>query len=118
MRVGGAGGLEDLAQEELGSILLRICEEVLGRPDLDVDVARLALVAGVLTRHPDTTHAVAIALGHPNREIRMAAVQPATRLAGKPEVRAALEELAASETDPEVRSEISAALTHAKPFAR
>lgn len=89
-----------------------------GRPDLDVGVARVALAAGVLTRHPDATPAVATALGHPNREIRIASIPAATRLAEEPVVRAALEELAAEETDPEVRSAIAGALGHAKPARR
>ncbi len=89
-----------------------------GRPDLDVDVARVALAAGVLTRHPDAAPAVATALGHPNREIRIASIPTATRLAEEPEVRAALEQLAAEETDPEVRGAIAGALAHAKPARR
>jgi hypothetical protein len=80
------------------------------RPDVDPEVAKIALATGGMQRAPGMPRATARALDHPNPAVREAGLGIASWFAADPAVRAALARVARSDADPRLRAEAERAL--------
>jgi hypothetical protein len=97
-----------LAQEGLAALLAG-----LGRADVDPAVAQIALASGGLARADGMGDATVRALGHPSADVRRAGVGIAALLAGDASVRRALERVARSDPEEELRGQAREALAAA-----
>jgi len=103
-----SAGVASLTLEGVAALLAGMA-----RADIDPAVAQIALASGGMQRAPGMPAATARAVAHANPEVRRAGLALAGWFAADPAVRAAVERVAKSDPDPDLRTQAERALRDA-----